>query len=119
MNTAQPVMSALPPRSERPDRRGGTGATTLPTVLGLPVLLWELVFFAVPLLFLVLITFWRVRSFKLEPALSLDNWERVLGSGTFQQALLHTIVISATTAVLVLAIAFPAAYTIALRLPQK
>jgi spermidine/putrescine transport system permease protein len=85
----------------------------------MPVLVWQLVFFAAPLVFLVVVTFWQVRSFRLEPALSLDNWSRILGSGSFHSALLHTFAVAATTTVLALLIAFPAAYTIALRLPAR
>ena len=123
MNTAQLTATAMTTEmtlaSEAPPTRRGAGAAALPAALGLPVMAWQIVFFVGPLLFLVVITFWRVRSFRLEPALSLDNWTRVLGSGTFQQALLHTLAIAATTTVLGLAIAFPAAYTIALRLPDR
>ncbi len=101
--------------------RGRTAASpaALPVVLGLPVLVWQAVFFAAPLVFLVVITFWQVRSFRLEPAFVFDNWQRVLGAGTFHQALWHTLKVAATTTVLALLLAFPAAYTIALRLPQR
>ena len=91
----------------------------LPLCLGVPVIGWQLVFFAAPMLFLVVVTFWRVRSFRLEPAFSLDNWSRILGGESFHSALLHTIVVASTATLLVLAVAFPAAYTIALRLPHR
>jgi spermidine/putrescine transport system permease protein len=92
---------------------------TLPTVLGLPVLLWQGIFFAAPLVFLVVITFWQVKSFRLEPAFVLDNWNRILGSGTFHHALGYTLVTAATATVLALLLAFPAAYTIAFRLRTR
>jgi spermidine/putrescine transport system permease protein len=91
----------------------------LPLWLGVPVVAWQLVFFVAPLLFLCVITFWQVRSFRLKPALSLDNWSRILGSQTFHKALLHSGVVASTTTVLALAIALPAAYTIALRLSPR
>jgi spermidine/putrescine transport system permease protein len=92
---------------------------TLPTVLGLPVLLWQGIFFAAPLVFLVVITFWQVKSFRLEPAFVLDNWSRILGSRTFHQGLGYTLVTAATATVLALLLAFPAAYTIAFRLRTR
>ncbi|WP_395346906.1 ABC transporter permease [Variovorax sp. UC122_21] len=107
------------PASGRGSARRGPSPRTVPALLGLPVLLWQLVFFAAPLLFLVVVTFWQVRSFKLQPSLSLDNWTRILGASSFHQAALHSLVVSATATVLVLAIAFPAAYTIAFRLPAR
>lgn len=104
-----------------PPRRARQAASpaALPVALGLPVLAWQLVFFAAPLLFLVVITFWQVRSFRLEPAFVVDNWSRILGAETFWKALLHTLTVATTTTVLAVAIAVPAAYTIALRLSAR
>jgi spermidine/putrescine transport system permease protein len=108
-----------PPRAQELRRPRGPSPGTLPAVLGVPVLAWQLVFFAGPLLFLVVVTFWRVQSFRLEPAFSFENWERILGAATFYKALAHTLLVAATTTVLALVLAFPAAYTIALRLPVR
>ena len=108
-----------PPRVHERDRPRGPSPKALPTLLGVPVLVWQLVFFVGPLLFLVVVSFWRVQSFRLEPAFSLENWERILGAATFYKALLHTLQAAATTTVLALLIAFPAAYTIALRLQPR
>lgn len=99
--------------------RYAASPAVLPTVLGLPVLLWQLVFFAAPLTFLVVITFWQVRSFRLEPAFVWDNWSRILFSDTFHKALFHTLQVSTLTTVLALLIAIPAAYTIAFRLTDR
>ncbi|MGY4831174.1 ABC transporter permease [Sphaerotilaceae bacterium SBD11-9] len=104
-----------------PPHKGRTAAApaVLPLALGVPVVAWQALFFAAPLAFLVVITFWQVKSFRLEPAFVFDNWGRILGSGTFHSALIHTLVVSATTTVLALLLAFPAAYTIALRLTPR
>ncbi len=118
--SSTPSMAIAPvPARGRASARRGPSPRTVPVLLGLPVLLWQLVFFAAPLLFLVVVTFWQVRSFKLQPALSLDNWTRILGASSFHQAALHSLAVSATATVLALAIAFPAAYTIAFRLPAR
>jgi spermidine/putrescine transport system permease protein/putrescine transport system permease protein len=99
--------------------RTAASPAVLPTALGLPVTIWQIVFFAAPLLFLIVITFWQVRSFRLEPAFVMDNWSRILGSTTFYRALTHTLSVSVTTTMLALAIGFPAAYTISFRLPAR
>lgn len=121
MNAADQTLAAPPAVRAAPslEVRQTAAGRSLPAWLGLPVIIWQLVFFAAPLLFLVVVTFWRVRSFRLEPALSLENWSRILGADSFHNALLHTLLVAGTTTVLALAIAFPAAYTIALRLPQR
>jgi spermidine/putrescine transport system permease protein len=92
---------------------------TLPIALGLPVVVWNAVFFVAPLCFLIVITFWSVKSFRLEPDFSLVNWTKVLFSTAFQRALMHTLFVSLTTTVLAVLLAFPAAYTIAFRLPLR
>jgi ABC-type spermidine/putrescine transport system permease subunit I len=99
--------------------RTAASPAVLPTALGLPVVVWQVVFFAAPLVFLIVITFWQVRSFRLEPAFVMDNWSRILGSTTFYRALMHTLTVAVTTTILALAIAFPAAYTISFRLPAR
>lgn len=99
-------------------RTAGSPAV-LPAVLGLPVVLWQAVFFAAPLVFLVVVTFWQVKAFRLEPAFVFDNWSRILFSATFQRALIHTFAVAGTTTMLALALAFPAAYTIAFRLEPR
>ncbi|TPQ50999.1 spermidine/putrescine ABC transporter permease [Prosthecomicrobium hirschii] len=91
----------------------------MPVALGLPVLAWQAVFFLAPLVFLVVITFWQVRSFRLEPAFVLDNWTRILWSTPFHRALGHTLQVAATTTVLALLLALPLAYTIAFRLSAR
>jgi spermidine/putrescine transport system permease protein len=123
MSDASLTAMAVPPGSaiDAPSHRGRTAgsAKLLPLALGLPVFVWQAVFFAAPLVFLVVITFWQVKSFRLEPAFVFDNWERILGSNTFHRALGHTLWISFVTTVLAVVIAFPAAYTIAFRLPAR
>lgn len=125
MVTSETAHAAAPARS--PGRRwqrlagprtAGSPAV-LPSVLGLPVVLWQAVFFAAPLIFLVVVTFWQVKAFRLEPAFVLDNWSRILFSTTFQRALVHTFAIAGTATVLAVAFAFPAAYTIAFRLSPR
>jgi spermidine/putrescine transport system permease protein len=121
LSAADPALGALVasrPLTQKAARRP-SAARALPVWLALPVIAWQLVFFTAPLLFLVIITFWQVRSFRLEPALSLDNWSRILGSESFYKALVYTLVVATANTLLALAIALPAAYTIALRLPQR
>ncbi|MCU0825973.1 MAG: ABC transporter permease [Tabrizicola sp.] len=91
----------------------------LPALLGVPVVLWQLAFFVLPLVFLVVITFWKVRNFKLEPAFDLGNWEKVLTSTPFQRALVYTGEVALIATILSMLLAFPAAHAIALRLSDK
>lgn len=83
---------------------------------GVPPLVWQLAFFLVPLGFLVAMTFWSVRNFRLAPDATLANWIFILKAGFFQSAYVHTLWLAGLTAILASLIAFPAAYTLAYRL---
>lgn len=96
-------------------RRGRRRLRVFGFVIGGPMLLWQLAFFLGPLLFLVWMTFWRVRSFRLTPDFITDNWERLLAAPYLWQAYLYTATISLAAAVLCSVVAFPAAYTLAFR----
>ncbi|MBS7588496.1 ABC transporter permease [Ancylobacter defluvii] len=83
---------------------------------GLPPLVWQLAFFVVPLGFLVAMTFWSVKSFRLTPDATLANWTFILNAGFFRNAYVYTFWLAGLTALLASLIAFPAAYTLAFRL---
>jgi spermidine/putrescine transport system permease protein len=84
-------------------------------VLAAPSLVWQLLFFVAPLGFLVAMTFWSVRSFRLQPDFTAANWIFILNAGFFWKAFVHTFALSALSSALVSLIAFPAAYTIVFR----
>ncbi|MCS0497742.1 ABC transporter permease [Ancylobacter mangrovi] len=85
-------------------------------VWGLPPLLWQLAFFVTPLGFLVAMTFWSVKNFRLIPDATLANWRFILNAGFFRSAYVYTFWLAALTALIASLVAFPAAYTLAYRL---
>lgn len=88
-------------------------------VLGLPMFLWQAAFFVAPLLFLVAMTFWSVRNFRLRPDFTLANWEAVLSAGFFQNAFVHTFVLSSLAALCVSLLALPVSYVLAFKAPSR
>jgi len=86
-------------------------------VLGLPMLVWQLLFFAAPLLFLVVMSFWLVKNFKLAPDFSFDNWAKLLGAGYFWDIYFRTFVNGLLAAALASLLAFPCAFALAFRAP--
>jgi spermidine/putrescine transport system permease protein/putrescine transport system permease protein len=81
----------------------------------LPILIWQMIFFVFPLLFLLTISFWQVRNFRMVPAFEWTNWRYMLGREFFWDAYAHTFAMAAGATVLVSAVAFPCAYTIAFK----
>jgi spermidine/putrescine transport system permease protein len=81
----------------------------------LPLLVWQILFFVVPLGFMFVMSFWLVKNYRMEPALALDNWAWMLRRGVFWKSYGYTIGLAASTTVLCTALAFPAAYGLAFK----
>ena len=52
----------------------------------LPLLIWQILFFVFPLLFLVALSFWTVKNFVMSPDFDTVNWVTMYGRGVFWQA---------------------------------
>lgn len=89
------------------------GKLPFAAVIAVPPIAWQLAFFVVPLGFLVVMTFWSVKNFRLAPDASLANWIFILNAGFFRSAFIYTFWLSGMTALLATVIAFPVAYTLA------
>ncbi|WAX96915.1 ABC transporter permease [Aminobacter sp. NyZ550] len=86
--------------------------------LSLPMLIWQVMFFLAPLLFLIALSFWTVKNFRMEPDFDTVNWVRMLGRGVFWDAYLRTFALATAAAVITSALAFPCAYAIAFKLTE-
>ena len=84
----------------------------------LPMLIWQVMFFLAPLVFLIALSFWTVKNFRMEPDFDTVNWVRMLGRGVFWDAYFRTLLLSAAAAVITSALAFPCAYGIAFKLSE-
>jgi len=84
--------------------------------LMLPPLIWQILFFALPLIFLLVISFWTVQNFKLEPTFTTKNWVTMLSRDTFWSAYQYTWQLALLSAFISSIVAFPAAYSITFHL---
>jgi spermidine/putrescine transport system permease protein len=82
----------------------------------LPLLVWQVLFFVFPLLFLVALSFWTVKNFVMTPAFDPVNWTTMYGRAVFWQAYGTTLMLAAAAAALTSVLAFPAAYAIAFKM---
>lgn len=82
----------------------------------LPLLILQVVFFVFPLMFLVALSFWRVRNFALQPAFDTVNWTTMFSRAVFWQAYGTTLALAAAASVLTGVLAFPAGYAMAFKL---
>lgn len=81
----------------------------------LPIILWQLVFFVGPLLFMVAISFYLVKNYRMTEAFEFVNWQRMLTRNYFWDSYWYTLFIAGLSATLAMLIAFPASYALAFR----
>lgn len=85
----------------------------------LPLLVWQLVFFVSPLLFLIALSFWTVKNFTMRPDFDPINWVTMFSRPVFWQAYGTTLAMAAAAAALTSVLAFPCSYAIAFKLSEK
>ncbi|MGV8919326.1 MAG: ABC transporter permease [Pseudomonas sp.] len=120
LKPSPPVQNGnAPADKEKPQRKRGSKRTfSLPWYglsFSMPILIWQLLFFLAPLGFLVTISFWVVRNFRMVPTFEWLNWTYMLSRGFFWDAYVHTLAMAVGATVLVSMVAFPCAYTIAFK----
>lgn len=86
---------------------------------GLPLAIWQVAFFAAPLLFLIALSFWSVQSYRLTPDLTLANWTRIFNTGFFWAGYIRSLWYAAVAALVVSVLAFPLSYTLAFKLSPR
>ena len=82
---------------------------------GLPLAIWQGVFFLAPLAFLVVMTFWSVKNFRLEPDFDTVNWVKMWSKGYVVDIYVRTLGYGVLAAVVSSVLAFPAAYALAFK----
>jgi spermidine/putrescine transport system permease protein len=81
-----------------------------------PLLIWQTLFFVVPLAFMFVMSFWLVKNYRMTPAFAFDNWAKMLGWNIFWSAYGYTLALAIAATVLASVLAFPAAYGLAFKL---
>src|SRR5690348_13679374 len=76
----------------------------------LPASLFYVIFFAVPMLALFILSFWRANGFVLIPDFTLDNYEKIATSSLYRVLIIRTITVGFITAAIVVPLAFAISY---------
>lgn len=85
----------------------------------IPPVLWQIVFFLVPLVFLVVMTFWSVENYRLKPDFTFYNWEKVLTAKYFYDIYLRTLLYAALATVITSLVAFPVSLYLSLHASSR
>ncbi len=102
-----------PRRGSRPGRRSSWPEplpSTPATRLLAPAGLYVGIFFAVPMVGLFVLSFWRAEGFELIPDLSFASYRKIARSGLYHEVLVRTVAIALITAVIVVPAAFALSY---------
>lgn len=81
----------------------------------LPIIFWQFVFFVGPLLFMVAISFFVVKNYRMTESFEFVNWQKMLTRGYFWDSYWYTLFIASVSATVAMILAFPASYTLAFR----
>lgn len=81
----------------------------------LPMLVWQGLFFIGPLVFMVAMSFFLVKNYRMEPAFQFSNWEKVLGRGFFWDSYILTLWLAVLATCVTSLVAFPASYFLAFK----
>jgi spermidine/putrescine transport system permease protein len=84
-----------------------------------PLVSWQLVFYAAPLGLLVLASFWVLDRNQLVPAWTLANYAEVFGKAYYVQAWIQSVWLTATIMVTASLLGYLVAYTIAFLVPAR
>ncbi|MEP1793060.1 ABC transporter permease [Parasphingorhabdus sp.] len=85
----------------------------------LPIILWQLVFFVGPVVFMIAMSFFLVKNYRMTEAFEFVNWTKMLSRGYFWDSYWYTVFIAALSTVCAMGIAFPAAFALAFRASES
>lgn len=85
----------------------------------LPIILWQLIFFVGPVVFMIAISFFVVKNYRMTEAFEFVNWQRMLTRGYFWDSYWYTLFIASLSAAIAMMLAFPAAWALAFRASEN
>lgn len=85
----------------------------------LPIILWQLLFFVGPVVFMIVISFFVVQNYRMTEAFEFVNWQRMLTRDYFWDSYWHTLFIASLSATVAMLVAFPAAWALAFRASDR
>ena len=85
----------------------------------MPVIVWQFLFFVGPLLFMIAMSFFLVKNYRMQEAFEMKNWIRMMTRGYFWDSYWYTLGLAAASTALATCLAFPAAYGLAFKVSDS
>lgn len=86
-----------------------------PLAWRLPLIIWQGMFFVGPFLFMIAMSFFVVKNYRMQPSFVIENWVKMLGRGFFWDAYFLTLMLAVIATIVTSLLAFPAAYQLSFR----
>ncbi|MEM7440136.1 MAG: ABC transporter permease [Pseudomonadota bacterium] len=81
----------------------------------LPIIIWQALFFIGPLIFVVAMSFFVVKNYRMVETFELESWQKMLSRNFVWSAYWYTVQMAAGAAILASLLAFPAAWFLAFK----
>lgn len=81
----------------------------------LPIIIWQALFFIGPLIFVIAMSFFVVKNYRMVETFELTSWSKMISRGYVWSSYRYTIGMAASAAAMASLLAFPAAYYLAFR----
>ena len=102
--------------SKTPERQRSFGGKAFAIAWRVPLIAWQTAFFIGPLLFMIVISFFLVKNYRMIEAFEFVNWLKMLQRATFWDSFGYTLILASLSTALVSLIAFPASYGLAFKI---
>ncbi len=84
----------------------------------LPMLIWQGLFFIGPLAFMIAMSFFLVKNYRMEPAFQMQNWVKTFTRDYFWSAYVFTLWMASLATVVTTLAAFPASFFLAFKVNE-
>jgi len=84
----------------------------------LPVIIWQVLFFLAPLVFMIAMSFFLVKNYQIKEAFEFVNWVKIFSKGYFWSSYGLSFGLAFLATITATCIAFPASYCLAFKLSE-
>ena len=85
----------------------------------LPIIIWQLLFFVGPVIFMIAMSFFLVKNYRMMEAFEFINWSKMFSKNYFWDSYFYTITIASISTILAMVLAFPASFALAFKASEQ
>ena len=85
----------------------------------LPIIIWQLLFFVGPVMFMIAMSFFLVKNYRMTEAFEFINWSKMFSKNYFWDSYFYTITIASISTILAMVLAFPASFALAFKASEQ